>query len=116
MALSKLCPYCFRVHPGYHLTCDACWAKRQAQRPPPAQRPGGAKRGYDHKWAKVAKAHKQKNPRCVKCGAPVQMTDHIQELRDGGARLSHRNLQSLCRKCHGKKTYIVRKRRMHAQG
>jgi len=39
------------------------------------------------------------------------MVDHIIELKDGGAPLDERNVQALCRTCHGKKTSIEKQKR-----
>ena len=58
-------------------------------------------------WRKVAKAHKAANPLCVNvdvCGNPVEHTDHIIALADGGAPYDYGNLQSMCKACHSSKT------------
>lgn len=44
---------------------------------------------------------------CVKCGARGRLeVDHITPLRDGGAPYDLSNLQSLCAKCHSRKTRL----------
>jgi len=42
---------------------------------------------------------------CVMCGErPADLVDHIIEIKDGGCKTCLDNLQSLCVKCHAKKT------------
>jgi 5-methylcytosine-specific restriction protein A len=36
---------------------------------------------------------------------PADVVDHIKPIKQGGAKLSHNNIQSLCHSCHNKKTY-----------
>ena len=48
---------------------------------------------------------------------PVEIVDHITEIRDGGDRLSESNAMSLCHKCHNAKTAAERaKRKNHRIG
>ena len=55
-------------------------------------------------WTRIAKLHKDCNPRCTRCGAIDQLeTDHIRPLHKGGTN-EWGNLQSLCRECHQRKT------------
>src|SRR5690606_38340289 len=61
-------------------------------------------RGYDHDWQKVRARFIRQNPICVECGRLAEHVDHIVPISQGGARLDERNLQSLCRSCHSKKT------------
>lgn len=68
-----------------------------------------AKKYKTKAWERLALAHKRDNPLCVEClkqgiRAPVEVTDHVKALRDGGAFLDWNNLQSLCRPCHLRKT------------
>lgn len=60
-------------------------------------------------WRKLSKAYKIKNPLCVMClqkgrVTPVDVTDHVVSIDDGGAKLDESNLQSLCHTCHNSKT------------
>ncbi len=49
---------------------------------------------------------------CVICKeVPAVLVDHIKEVKDGGALYALDNLQSLCAKCHAKKTKEVAKLR-----
>ena len=49
--------------------------------------------------------------RCVQCKTPIGITkrdhavDHIKEIADGGEAFDIENLQTLCSKCHNKKTH-----------
>lgn len=43
--------------------------------------------------------------RCVKCGRTDGLqVDHITPIREGGEEFESCNLQTLCRRCHGRKT------------
>jgi 5-methylcytosine-specific restriction protein A len=67
-------------------------------------------------WRKVRATYKRANPLCVSCKAEgfaieAKVIDHIIEIKDGGAALSYSNLQSLCHKCHNRKTAEERSKR-----
>ena len=50
---------------------------------------------------------------CVICKeAPAVLVDHIKEIKDGGEPYLLSNLQSLCARCHNKKTAEVAKNRL----
>ena len=73
-------------------------------------RPDSSKRGYDRKWRKVRGQYLAMNPLCCECleagkTEPAFDVDHIKPLLMGGERLDFNNLQSLCRRCHNKKTH-----------
>lgn len=57
------------------------------------------------KWKIRSKRFRYKNPDCVKCGAPSEVTDHIVPHR-GDLELfwDQDNWQALCQVCHGKKS------------
>lgn len=64
-------------------------------------------------WRKAAKRYKESNPICVKCEAeglivPVKVVDHIVPINAGGEELNESNFQSLCEKCHNKKSATER--------
>jgi len=68
------------------------------------------------RWRKLSRLHKTSNPLCVSCMAddkitPVQETDHIISIADGGDRWDVDNLQSLCKSCHSRKTILEIKAR-----
>ena len=51
-----------------------------------------------------AKALERDHSKCVKCENPADEVDHIIEIADGGKEFDISNLQSLCYKCHRKKS------------
>ena len=94
----KYCPV-----PGYPpyaggKGCPICRRERDAQRGPSSQR------GYDKAWRELRASFLQRHPTCAICGDAATEVDHVVNLRDRGARLDDRNLQSLCRKHHQQKT------------
>lgn len=54
-------------------------------------------------WTKTRNAFIAANPKCVICGAPSQVVDHIKRVADGGDKLNWSNLQAMCQKCHNRK-------------
>ena len=78
------------------------------------ERGSAAARGYDHNWRKLRKMQLARNPLCedpygdhAEHHETIMATqvDHITPLREGGTnRMS--NLQSLCIRCHSKKTAL----------
>ena len=78
---------------------------------------GRARRGFDTEcgfyqsaaWRGVRAAFLREHPVCSRCegrGRVVAavVADHIQPLKDGGARFDWANLQGLCVPCHNSKT------------
>ena len=71
-----------------------------------------SRRGLDRqRWERVRRqVFERDGYRCVKCGKAGKLAasrlevDHRLRLRDGGAPLDLRNLQTLCRDCHISKT------------
>ena len=66
-------------------------------------------RGYDRHWSRVRLAHLRSEPLCRICASygnvtAAELVDHIQPINDGGAVLDDANLQSLCGRCHARKT------------
>jgi 5-methylcytosine-specific restriction enzyme A len=60
-------------------------------------------------WRRCRLSYLQRNPLCVECkkkGEIVQGTviDHITPIRLGGEKLEETNLQTLCSKCHNRKS------------
>ena len=47
----------------------------------------------------------QRGKRCEQCGREgFVIADHVNEIRDGGAKLDPNNIMLLCAPCHGRKT------------
>ena len=73
-------------------------------------RPSANDRGYDHYWQKVSKRYLKANPLCKQCQcesrlAQAEVVDHIIPHR-GDRQLfwDESNWQSLCKRCHDRKT------------
>ncbi|NJM54587.1 MAG: HNH endonuclease [Verrucomicrobiae bacterium] len=77
---------------------------------PRAKRASAAKRGYDRAWARLSKRKKEADPLCEDCldegkVTPVYEVDHIIPIDEAPElRLVWRNLRSLCRSHHKRKT------------
>ncbi len=120
----KPCPSCkvTLVKEGY---CDRC-SKKKHKDYKKVRLDDKEQAFYNStRWRKLS-AHKKKlTPYCEDCYEkegivkPVEVTDHIVELKDEGGwelRLTLSNLRSLCNSCHQKKTYENRKSRRQGQG
>lgn len=59
-------------------------------------------------WKSVRYLAKRRDGwKCVQCSAKGRLeVDHITPIRDGGAPYDLANLQSLCPKCHSRKTRV----------
>lgn len=60
-------------------------------------------------WRAVRRQKLREQPCCEECLrqgkiTPATLVDHIVPIRQGGARLDFRNLQSLCQPCHSAKS------------
>jgi 5-methylcytosine-specific restriction protein A len=96
--------HCAHGHPPYRgASCPLCTAKRKAEAD--ARRPSAQKRGYDSEWRAARAAFLVKHPRCAECGGTAYVVDHI-EPHKGDDRLfrDRTNWQSLCHRCHSRKT------------
>ena len=72
-------------------------------------------RDYGNAWHALRDTHLWLNPTCVVCGAPGYDVDHVLPLREGGPALDPANLQTLCRRHHGEKTWRESGRRAMAR-
>ena len=68
------------------------------------KRPSAAKRGYGRPWRRASKEYLWRNPLCVECGNPAEVVDHKTAVEAGGEMWDESNWQSLCKRCHDKKT------------
>lgn len=93
--------------PGY---CDA-------HRPAVHRDYGRARRGFDAEigfyqsaaWRSVRAAFLREHPLCQRCRelgrlVPAVVVDHVQPIKDGGARFDTSNCQALCISHHNAKT------------
>jgi 5-methylcytosine-specific restriction protein A len=67
-------------------------------------------------WRKLRRQKLGQMPLCEICYAnkritPAVIVDHKIEIKDGGAALDMKNLQSVCHACHNKKTAAERLKR-----
>lgn len=85
--------------------CDRCESKRHEVKD--ASRPDPVARGYDKTWQRLRTEHLRRQPACVECLETEHLhVDHIIAF-DGPndpLRLDPRNLQTLCRRHHARKT------------
>lgn len=79
--------------------------------PPAARpRPTAHRRGYGTRWQRLRRTFLARHPLCVMCLAngdvtPATVVDHIVPHKGDQAKLwDIDNLQSLCEKCHNRKT------------
>lgn len=72
----------------------------------PENRASSGARGYGRRWQKYSQARLFAHPLCIRCGAAAQCTDHILPVTGPSDPLFWlpSNHQSLCHKCHGRKT------------
>lgn len=69
-------------------------------------------------WRSLRNYKIQMQPLCEHCEKKglveaAKEIDHIVAIKDGGERLSIRNLQSLCRSCHSRKSVQEREARKY---
>lgn len=83
-----------------------CAKARKAQSD--ASRPSARARGYDADHERARASHLKRHPNCVMCGQPGSVLDHIVSIRKAPERrLDPSNWQTLCHRCHGRKTAAV---------
>ena len=74
----------------------------------PEARGNSTERGYGtERWKRYSEWFRMANPLCASCGGPAQHVDHVQPVsggEDDPLFWEARNHQSLCERCHGRKT------------
>jgi len=96
-------------HPGCSKLTETNYCEKH-QQIHGQDRLSAAERGYDGKWRKARKSFLSRNPLCNRCkekGLLVEATvvDHIIPHRGDKALFwDENNWQSLCKRCHDKKT------------
>lgn len=74
-------------------------------------RAGSVERGYGKRWQKARAGYLEKHPLCAEClkkgrYVKAEVVDHIQPHRgDPVLFWNESNWQSLCKKCHDRKTW-----------
>lgn len=76
------------------------------------QRPSARERGYTSKWQKAREDFLKVYPRCVMCGQPAKVVDHVTPHR-GDLKLfwSRSNWQALCTLCHSSSKQAIERRK-----
>jgi 5-methylcytosine-specific restriction protein A len=76
-----------------------------ALHPKTENRSSATERGYGPAWEKARAAYLLKHPACVSCGGPANTVDHITPHRGDKALFwDSGNWQSMCARCHSRKT------------
>jgi 5-methylcytosine-specific restriction protein A len=85
--------------------CSApnCGSMQPEPRCPQHRQRTARQRGYSTRWDQIARAYRRANPLCAVCARPATVVDHIISKRAGGSD-EWRNLQSMCARCHARKT------------
>lgn len=96
-------PYCPRLTDGQYCEEHALLHRED--------RENSGQRGYNSKWQKARARYLRSHPLCVKCQSESKLVkatvvDHITPHRgDPVLFWDENNWQSLCKKCHDKKTW-----------
>ena len=91
--------YC-HIHKGYEKAVQREYERRyQDQRDPFYNSP---------EWIRARTWYGKRHPLCEDCirrgiTKKKDVVDHIEEIKDGGAKLDFKNFQSLCHACHNRK-------------
>lgn len=97
---------------GYRIASGArCPCERRRKAEADARRPSARERGYDSRWDKERIAFLKINRKCMRCGAPATVVDHIEPHRGDMKKFWNRcNWQPLCHSCHSRWKQAVEKR------
>ena len=102
-------------YPGCSTLTEAprCEQHRKQERQEYDRRRGNpASRGYTYEWRKASRAYLERNPLCVEClkrnrVVAATVTDHIVPHKGDPALFwDPNNRQSLCKRCHDRKTAL----------
>ncbi len=69
----------------------------------PDARPAYYQRYNDPEWKRIRAAYIKAHPLCAECGEKGKHVDHISSRAKGGTN-EESNLQTLCHRCHSRKT------------
>ena len=84
-----------------------CWKLTKLGKCPRHRRKAARARGYDSKWETFRLTFLLRNPFCARCGVkPMHPhVDHIIDIKAWpSGRLEEINCQTLCQRCHNRKT------------
>ena len=112
VAAPRVCGLCGGVHRSGERCPKAIERDRERKARHDEQRPSARERGYDTKWDKARAAYLAKHPKCVKCGAPATVVDHVIPHK-GDMRLfwDRSRWQPLCTHCHSSRKQSEERRR-----
>lgn len=112
LAAPRVCGLCGGVHASGIRCSKAIERDRERKARFDETRPTSRERGYDGKWDKARAAYLAKHPKCVRCGEPATVVDHVTPHR-GDKRLfwSSTNWQPLCTHCHSSRKQSEERRR-----
>lgn len=85
--------------------CEGCHAERR--READRRRPNSTERGYDHRWARFAKAYLADHPTCEEtgCSEPATDVDHLDGRGPLGPRgFDRTNCLARCHPHHSQRT------------
>lgn len=111
-AAPHVCGLCGKIHAS-GIRCPKGIARdRERKARFDEQRPSARERGYSTAWDKARAAFLAKHPKCVKCGEPATVVDHITPHR-GYMRLfwDRKNWAPLCAHCHNSTKQSEERRR-----
>jgi 5-methylcytosine-specific restriction protein A len=111
MPVKYVCRSCRVTITGKGGYCDRC-----NNDPSVKKQKKGDRFYWSTRWLRFRDWYKRLHPLCEDCAAngrlvPVDVVDHVIEIKDGGAPLDENNARSLCHQCHARKTARVRAER-----
>ena len=112
VAAPRVCGLCGGVHRSGERCPKAIERDRERKARHDEQRPSASERGYGVKWREARAAFLAKHPKCVKCGAPATVVDHV-IAHKGDMRLfwDRNNWSPLCAHHHNSTKQSEERRR-----
>jgi len=113
MNIKRICPIhgLYTKPKGQKTGCPTCKQAKSKEYDLHDRNKENDKFYHSREWKRARGLQLSKFPLCKECFYPAEIVDHIVEIKDGGSRLSHSNLQSLCRSCHNIKTFREKRKR-----
>ncbi len=102
--IKKPCAYpaCRKTVPLGTRFCEVHKARQAAR---DMERGSSAERGYGARWQRYRADYLKRHPRCVECGAPSNVVDHVEPHKGDMVKFwVTTNHQAVCTSCHNKKT------------
>lgn len=107
----SVCGLCGKAHPVGERCPQAVARDRERKARHDETRPTARERGYDTKWDRARADFLAEHPKCVACGEPATVVDHVVPHR-GDRKLFWRrsNWQPLCTRCHSSTKQSIERR------